>query len=94
MYLTLNLENFRLYGYSNIRNPLLRFGNKSFWGEKSCLVQWSYEDIEFMKEFDKDDAYNSIKRLNLQGDDGLLRIKHFDEVLEKFMGGSVYQEGI
>lgn len=70
--------------------PLLRFGNKNFWDEQSCLVQWSYEDIEYMKELDKDEGYEAIiERLSLQGEDGQLRIKHFNNVLENF-----YKNGV
>jgi hypothetical protein len=64
--------------------PLLRFGNENIWGEKSCLVQWSYEDIEFMKELDKEDGYISIlERLESQ-DDGENRVRHFKNVLTEF----------
>ena len=40
-------------------NPLLRFGNegKQFWNEKANLIQWGYEDIEFMKEINLEDSY-------------------------------------
>ena len=64
--------------------PLLRFGNENLWGEKSCLVQWSYEDIEYMKELDKEDAYESLlERLSLQND-GETRVSYFEKVLSEF----------
>ena len=77
-------------------NPLLRFGNEGeqFWNEKANLIQWSYEDIEFMKEINKEDGYESIiERLENQND-GESKVKEFKKILKEFEDKSITRESL
>ena len=63
-------------------SPLLKYSDG--WGENTNLVQWSYEDIEYMKEIKKDDSYQSLTDKLSDETDGDTKTSIFKKLIGEF----------